>query len=78
MAKNESTSTTLEAAGDGGTVVRTEGSHESDSVMLKKDAKGVYSWELKAYGDFSTEDGIIAVTGRIQRVNDILQGGYHA
>lgn len=76
MAKAESTTTTYEDKGDCSEVARTTSSHESDSIMLKKDAKGVYSWEIKAYGDFGVDNGVTSITYRLRQVNRIIQGEY--
>ena len=75
MAKDVTASSTSGPDG-AATSTRTESYRESDSVMLKKDAKGVYSWEIKGYGDFGASDGIETLMDRLRRVNDTMNGEF--
>ena len=51
----------------------TQTTTDSDSVTLKKDAKGNYAWEIKVYG--SKHDTVLK---QVQDIDNQLAGKYPA
>jgi len=46
-------------------------SSDSDSITLKKGAKGKYTWEIKVYGDTSKD-----MINKVENIDNILKSKY--
>lgn len=56
----------------GAEVQRTEQTSDSDSIMLKKDAKGVMSWEIKVYCKLDTAQGVMDTVDSLEHIHEKL------
>lgn len=61
---------------NGTEVSRTEQHTDSDSLMIKKDAQGRMSWEIKHYTNFSDVGAILEATDVVDRVHELLRVKY--
>ena len=76
MAKSNSNSSTEND--DGTTSVTVSAStNESDSIVLKRNAKGEVSWDIKAYGIIDNGTDSANLRNKVTQIDSDLKSQYH-
>ena len=77
MAKSSSTSKTFDDNGDITSETESTSTNESDSIVLKRNAKGEVSWDIKAYGIVDNGTESADLRNKVTQIDSDLKSQYH-
>lgn len=77
MAKSRTYSATSDNNGNITSETESTSTNESDSIVLKRNAKGEVSWDIKAYGLIDNEHESANLRNKVTQIDSDLKSQYH-